>query len=187
MHIHSFPPIAPPDARILILGSMPGVESLRLSQYYAHPRNAFWSILFDLWGETPSFGADADPADRYHERVDFLMRHRIALWDVIEACSRPGSLDADIRNETPNDFAGFLSAHPGIRHFFFNGTKAGDTFRKKVGFALLEAHGCSWTALPSTSPANAMRYADKLNAWRPVVQAEAQRFRTDAPNADPAD
>jgi len=98
--IRSFPPVATSEARVLILGSMPGIASLTAGQYYAHPRNAFWRIMGKLVG--------AGPENPYDERLRILKKGGIALWDVLDSCVRPGSLDANISNETPNDFAIFL-------------------------------------------------------------------------------
>jgi len=153
-----FPPVARADARILVLGSMPGVASLEASQYYAFPRNAFWTIMGELFGAGPQLD--------YPMRLRVLNDNHIALWDVVHACHRPGSLDSAIRDEgmETNDFGSFFARHPHIGHVCFNGLKAADLFRKQVQPALdlpLEYH-----VLPSTSPANAGKnYAAKLEAW----------------------
>ena len=94
--IVAFEPVAPPGARVLVLGSMPSVESLNQGFYYAHPRNAFWRILAEVWGEP--FPGDVPG------RIALLTRHDIALWDVLKSCERQGSLDSAIRRPTPNDF-----------------------------------------------------------------------------------
>ena len=91
-----------PQARVLVLGSMPGTISLRQGRYYAHPRNAFWPIAAEILG--------FDPALDYALRLERLTQAGVALWDVLQGCEREGSLDADIRNAVPNDFAGFLRA-----------------------------------------------------------------------------
>jgi len=153
-----FAPVARADARILILGSMPGVASLVAAQYYAFPRNAFWRIMGDLFGAGPQLD--------YPARLHLLNDNRIALWDVIQACVRPGSLDSSILDEgmETNDFSGFFERHPHIGHVCFNGRKAADLFERRVkpGLAL----HCEYHVLPSTSPANAGKdYAAKLNAW----------------------
>ena len=156
----SFPPIATPDARILILGSMPGRASLAAGQYYAHPRNAFWPIMEHLIG----FDASRD----YPARVDALKEAGIAVWDVLHSCHRRGSLDSAIDDNSlvANDLAGFLVAHAGIRHIFFNGSKAESCFRRHIRFAMAERR-IGFTRLPSTSPAHAaLPFARKLEAWR---------------------
>ena len=157
-----FPPIAAPDALILVLGSLPGRRSIAEQQYYAHPRNAFWHIMRDV------FGVDGD----YAERCEGLMRHRIAVWDVLASSVRPGSMDADIRVETAqvNDFHGFFSAHQQLRLVLLNGRKAGQLFEKCVIPALPAVLPAR--VMPSTSPAYAsMRYDSKLETWRAALAA----------------
>ena len=156
---YSFPALADKNARVLILGSMPGRASLDAGQYYAHPRNRFWPIIGDITGTN----AQAP----YDERVAALLDSGIALWDVLQSCVRPGSLDSDISDEIPNDFAKFFAAHPGITHVFFNGGKAERSFQRRV-LPDLQTR-LEFTRLPSTSPAHAgMSYADKLGAWRAI-------------------
>src|SRR3990170_8767558 len=125
-HIRSFPPIGAPDAALLILGSMPGRASLLANQYYAHPRNAFWPIMGELFG--------AGPEMPYARRVRVLKHAGIAVWDVLASCTRGGSLDSDIDEESivPNDFAWFFGAHPRVQTVFFNGAKAEASFRRYV-------------------------------------------------------
>jgi hypoxanthine-DNA glycosylase len=163
--ITSFAPVAGPDARILILGSIPGRESLRRQQYYAHPRNAFWPIMADLFGASPDLS--------YQQRLALLIANRLALWDVIEACSRPSSLDSDIEETTiqVNDFQRFLGTHRQIETICFNGGKAAQTFNRRI-LPHLDMANRSLTChrLPSTSPANAgTSFAEKLASWRAVI------------------
>ncbi|RIX47415.1 MAG: DNA-deoxyinosine glycosylase [Rhodocyclales bacterium GT-UBC] len=161
--IQGFPPVAAPGVRCLILGSMPGLASLQANCYYAHPRNAFWSIMGDLLG--------AGPELPYAARLDKLVAAGIALWDVIAACERPGSLDADIVGQTvlPNDFVSFLALYPGIERIYFNGAAAEQAFRRHVLPRLVD-RPLRLHRLPSTSPAHAARsYADKLAAWSIIV------------------
>ena len=153
-----FAPVARPDARTLILGSMPGVASLEAGQYYAFPRNAFWEIMGDLF--------DAGPDLDYPARLDVLVSNQVALWDVIETCHRPGSLDSAIAKDgmKTNNFGLFFKEHPKINRVFFNGSKASDLFRKRVLPGLAQKPEC--ITLPSSSPAHAsMNYAAKLEAW----------------------
>ena len=153
-----FAPVARPDARMLILGSMPGQASLEATQYYAFPRNVFWQIMGDLFA--------AGPQLQYPSRLLRLMDNHIALWDVIETCRRPGSLDSAISQDgmAINDFVGFLQGHPHIKRVFFNGQKAAALFKKNVAPDL--AGHYQYLTLPSTSPAHAARsYATKLEAW----------------------
>jgi hypoxanthine-DNA glycosylase len=160
--VQSFPPIAERSAETLILGSMPGEASLAAGQYYAHPQNAFWRILGNL--------LRFDPALPYNARVRALKSARIAVWDVLHSCSRPGSLDSSIDRETlePNDFAAFFRDHPRVRRVFFNGSTAEACFNRHVMKKLVLGR-VSFTRLPSTSPAHAARsFEDKLRAWRVV-------------------
>ncbi len=164
MLIHGFAPIADQDAEILILGSMPGRASLAAGQYYAHPRNAFWPIMAELLHWEAGAG--------YAEKTQALKAAKIALWDVLHACVRAGSLDARIESErlAVNDFPGFFRAHPKIRRVFCNGEKAASCYQRHVSRQL--DREIPWTRLPSTSPANAaMPFARKLEAWRAIVEA----------------
>lgn len=153
-----FEPVARPDARVLILGSMPGVASLEATEYYAFPRNAFWKIMGNLFGADPQLG--------YLSRLQKLNDNRIALWDVIRTCHRPGSLDSAISDEgmETNDFRGFFENHTHISHVYFNGQKAAGLFKTRVAPGLAGQY--EYCVLPSTSPANAATsYAAKLEAW----------------------
>ena len=160
MIVRGFGPVAAPDARILILGSMPGVASLEAGEYYAHPRNAFWLIMGALFGAGPNLP--------YAERVARLKAERVAVWDVLQACEREGSLDSNIRSELPNDLAAFFAAHPAIRRIGLNGAKAAATFRKYAAHSLpanAEVH-----VLASTSPAHAARsFEVKCDLWRAAL------------------
>ena len=161
MLARSFPPLARPSARVLILGSMPGAESLRQQRYYAHPHNQFWPIAGTLFG--------FDPALPYAQRIERLLARKVAVWDVLKRCERPGSLDANIRHdsEVANDFRRFLKSHPRICAVFFNGGKAEQAFRRHVLPRLgVAAAQLAFIRLPSTSPAHAgMTRARKLAAW----------------------
>jgi hypoxanthine-DNA glycosylase len=164
--IRSFAPIATVNSRILILGSMPGVASLNAGQYYAHPQNRFWVIMGRLLGFDPL-------KTPYEQRIDFLNRAGIALWDVLQSCERAGSLDASIRRETQvvNDFPEFLAAHPEIRRIYFNGTHAEQTFRRYVRPLLSDDTSLALIRLPSTSPAHAsLSLDDKLALWQQIIE-----------------
>jgi len=161
---YSFPAIVDPEARILILGSMPGEASLRAQQYYAHPQNAFWKIMDKIFG--------AGPGKDYALRVAILQAAGIAVWDVLQSCERTGSLDSAIKEETPNDFAAFFKNYPGITHVFFNGAKAEASFHRLV-LPNLGQTGIRYLRLPSTSPAHAMQnFETKLTAWRAITQTD---------------
>ncbi|KDA01366.1 DNA-deoxyinosine glycosylase [Hyphomonas oceanitis] len=161
MIIQSFAPIAAPDAEILILGSMPGVASLEANQYYAHPRNAFWRIMGELYGaglELP-----------YDVRQSVLKSRRIAVWDVLQFCKRDGSLDSNIKEEVPNDFAQFFAAHPHVRRVGLNGGKAAKSF-EKYARPYLPTSAIA-LPLPSTSPAYAAkRFEQKCAEWQAALR-----------------
>lgn len=163
---HGFPPIAAPHARLLILGSLPGQMSLERREYYAQPRNAFWTIMGRLF--------DAGPELAYATRTQRLAEHGVALWDVCAAARRAGSLDAAIEHAsvTPNDFAAFLAEHPQIRLIAFNGGKAAELFRQRVQPTLPDALvSVRRVTLPSTSPAHAaMPLAEKVTRWAAMLQ-----------------
>lgn len=166
--VHGFPPVLGALPRILILGSMPGRASLQQQQYYALPRNSFWPIMGDLFGvgfELP-----------YAQRVDGLANLGIALWDVLAACYRPGSLDSAISEKSIelNDFAGLYRVAPSIAHICFNGRKAADLYRRRVVPELQAAAAeISCRTLPSTSPAHAARsYQQKLDEWSVVRELQ---------------
>ena len=155
--IKSFPPIVSDNSKVLILGSMPGEASLKAGQYYAHPRNVFWCIMGELFGAGPSLP--------YQERAARLQAAGVALWDSLQACLRPGSLDASITEEVPNDFPAFLAKYPRIRHVYFNGSKAETAFRRHA-LPLLPSTQHVFSRLPSTSPAHAVMSLDaKVRAW----------------------
>jgi double-stranded uracil-DNA glycosylase len=166
VRVYSFPAVVAGDARILILGSMPGIASLGERQYYAHPRNQFWRILEKL--------CDIATALPYDARLQMLRDHHLALWDVLHSCVRPGSLDAAIEHHTakPNDLMGLLRATPSIERICCNGGTAYSTLQRAFGKALQqELAQIQVHQLPSTSPANASwSYARKLNAWRRALQ-----------------
>lgn len=161
-----FPPIARPDAEALILGSLPGQRSLQLHQYYAHPQNAFWKLIERIY--------EAGSSLPYTQRVEILTTHRIALWDVLAAAERPGSLDSSIIHASArvNDFEAFYRSHPRISRVYFNGRKAEELYRRFVLPGL--SAGCAairCVSMPSTSPAHAgMPFAEKLVRWKSIKE-----------------
>jgi len=163
--VSSFPPVASRDARVLVLGSMPGVASLEAQRYYAHPRNAFWPIMGELLG--------FDPALPYRRRLAALKRRGVALWDVLARCVRPGSLDSDIDKSSAEvqDFAGFFQRHRRVERVLCNGGAAYQLFCRRALPGLSPAlDDLSVLQLPSTSPANAgVRPAQKLARWRDAL------------------
>ncbi len=162
----SFAPLARADATRLILGSMPGQASLTAQQYYAHARNAFWPLMEQVL---------AIPAMLpYTQRCEALLLQQVAVWDVLQTCTRSGSLDAAIEPASivPNDFAAFFTAHPKITRVYFNGTAAEQLFRRHVLPCLpVTLHALALQRLPSTSPANAaIAYGLKLQQWQVLQQ-----------------
>ena len=155
--IFSYPPVADADARILVLGTMPSVESLRQGFYYAHPRNAFWRILAEIFGEEIPTSAE--------EKKQLLLRNRIALWDTLRSCEREGSLDSAILRPEPNDIPALLAACPEIRTICFNGAASQQLFYRHIG----HIEGMEMIRLPSTSPAYTLSYAKKLAAWKAAI------------------
>ena len=159
-----FAPVSAPDARVLVLGSLPGVRSLERAQYYAQPRNVFWRIMGELCGAAPELA--------YTARLRRLTDAGIALWDVVARAERPGSLDASIRRATVevNDFASFLRAHSKIERICFNGRTAAELFNARVAPSL-PAPVPPAVVLPSTSPAHAgMSFEEKLRRWRAQLE-----------------
>lgn len=156
-------PIVDSATRVLIVGSMPGKQSLEKQQYYGNPRNHFWPIMGELL-------EIAIPND-YTERIELLKNNAIGLWDTIATCEREGSLDATIRNEQPNDFQTLFEQYPNIQLVLFNGAKAFEVFKKHIGLELLD--GRAYKKMPSTSPIpgkNIKTFTEKLNDWR-IIQS----------------
>ena len=166
-----FPPIAGVGARVLILGSLPGRKSLEMGQYYAQPQNGFWRIMERLFG--------AGPALPYDVRLTRLRAAGVAVWDVLAAGERSGSLDSAIVTSSIviNDFASFFEEYPSIRLVCFNGAKAAQLYTRRVLPVLVPAAaGLPTQLLPSTSPANAsLRFEEKLARWSRALAAVGAR------------
>ncbi len=151
-------PVVDSSTKVLIVGSMPGKQSLEKQQYYGNPRNHFWPIIGEL--------LQIEVPDDYGERMALLRKHAIGLWDTIEACERKGSLDAAIRNEKPNDFHTLFQSYPNIELVLFNGAKAFDVFKKHIGLELLAER--AYKKMPSTSPIpgkNIKSFDEKVEDW----------------------
>ena len=156
--ISSFQPIINSESKILILGSIPGIKSIEMQQYYAHPQNKFWKIISEIFNEEFSLN--------YQERIKILQKHHIALWDVIDTCERKGSLDSEIRNEEANKIGDLLQDFPNVKAIFCNGQKSYKNLQKILG----KDFYLPIFVLPSTSPANAsMKYEEKLFSWK-IIQ-----------------
>ena len=156
--IHSFPPFVNATTEILILGTMPGIASLEKQEYYAHPRNNFWKIIYTLLNSLPI-------AENFEEKISLLQNHKIGLWDVLENCERKGSLDIHIKNHKENDFEMLLEEFSGITKIVFNGKESHKYFFKKFG----QIKGITYYVMPSTSPANTMSFEKKLEIWSIIL------------------
>jgi hypoxanthine-DNA glycosylase len=164
--IISFAPIVSHNAKVLILGSIPGKISLETNQYYAHPRNSFWFIIGSLF--------DIEQNYNYTKRVNLLQQKGVAVWDVLKTCVREGSLDSAIQESTilANDFQSFYSNYPTIKYVFFNGSKAQMVYQKQVQASLSKQFmDLEYFRLPSTSPALAsLNQEEKLLKWHIVKE-----------------
>jgi hypoxanthine-DNA glycosylase len=163
--LQSFAPVGHIDARVLVLGSLPGARSLEQQQYYAQPQNVFWRIMGAL--------IDAGRELEYAARIERFADCGLALWDVVAAARRVGSLDAAIERDTVeiNDFAGFFARRSAIELICFNGRTAAELYRRRVVPTLSARDAAIATVvLPSTSPAYAgMSFPDKLERWREAI------------------
>ncbi|MEA1848123.1 DNA-deoxyinosine glycosylase [Chryseobacterium sp. MHB01] len=156
--IFSFSPIIDDHSEIIILGSIPGVKSLEKQQYYGHPQNKFWKIIFELLNE--EFTED------YDQRIQILKKNHIALWDVIDSCERKGSLDSEIKNEEANEIGELLEDHSNIKAIFCNGGKSYKNVQKILG----KNYKIPVFLLPSTSPLHTVSFEKKLEEWKKVKQ-----------------
>jgi hypoxanthine-DNA glycosylase len=159
---HPFAPVWDARSRVLVLGTFPSVKSRETAFYYGHPQNRFWRVLATLLQEEV-------PATIESKRA-LLLQNGVALWDVLASCDIAGSADGSIRRPIPNDIAQLLSRAP-IRHIFTNGQTAAALYRRWCE----PQTGVPATALPSTSPANAVWTLPRLTeAWQPLIQASRQ-------------
>ncbi|MBE5800496.1 MAG: DNA-deoxyinosine glycosylase [Clostridiales bacterium] len=161
MICRSFEPVFSPQAKIMIVGSMPGIKSLADAQYYAHPRNAFWPILFEVFG--------AEPTADYEAKKQLIHENGLALWDVAGICERKGSLDSNMKDIQYNDFASLYESCPHIHTVLCNGGAAYSLFLKS-GYA----GDRRVVRMPSTSPAYTMAYENKLKIWKETIREVLQ-------------
>ena len=154
------PPIARSDARLFLLGSLPGDASLAAGRYYAHPTNQFWRLLGEALGEELQ-------GLSYEQRLERLAVRRVGLWDVIASARRPGSLDQAIRDAQHNQLVRLVPDFPDLRAIAFNGSTAAGVGRKLVGEP---PPGLVLIDLPSSSAANTRSFAEKAVAWRALSQ-----------------
>ncbi|MET0264218.1 MAG: DNA-deoxyinosine glycosylase [Duganella sp.] len=150
-----FAPVVDADTRLLVLGSLPGEKSLAQAQYYAHPQNRFWMLMSAV------IGVELLALD-YATRLQTLLQHGVGLWDVVAQARRSGSLDSNIRDRDDNDLPALLARHPAIKTIAFNGGTA-----HRLGLKILGEHAARYhiIALPSSSPAYTLAYAEKLASW----------------------
>ena len=157
-YCESFSPVVGKNPKILILGTMPGRKSLEMQEYYSHPRNIFWKIIFNL--------LKVSEKNTYSEKIELVEEKKIALWDVCYSCTREGSLDSNIKDETPNQILDFLKRYQSIETCIFNGQKAREKYLKHFDYIEELEYHC----LPSTSPANAsMNFQEKLVKWNHAI------------------
>jgi hypoxanthine-DNA glycosylase len=164
--IQSFNAIVNEDCEKLILGTMPGRMSLDRQEYYGHPDNTFWDIIVRILDSTHQ--EDTVEKFAYDEKINLLLKKRIALWDVLQFCNRKGNLDNSIKNEIKNDFNLFLSQYPKIKTIIFNGQKA-EKYFKSCFKELLKTKTFEMKALPSTSSSNTSNAFKKLKQWRQAL------------------
>lgn len=157
-YCESFAPILSEHPRVLILGTMPSVKSLENAFYYAHPQNQFWPIMHAITGADISTIA---------AKTALIKNNALALWDVLQACERKGSLDSAIQNPVANDFSSLLNQYPSIKTIVFNGKKAEQLFKQHVIKKQSLPSDLNYVVMPSTSPANAaLKKADKQLFWQ---------------------
>ena len=163
IHLKSgLPPVVDSGTRVLVLGSLPSDESIRLQQYYGNPRNHFWSIIYKIFD-------GGRPDDDYSRRIIFLKSLGFGLWDVLQSASRKGSADSSIRNKVPNDIAMFLDRYPRIEKVLLNGTRAREYYRKFCGNARIDG-----LYVPSSSPRpgrNVLTLERKMEKWNEVMRS----------------
>lgn len=169
MVLESFPPCVDIDARILILGSMPGRASLEAQRYYAHPRNQFWWIMSELLKGSM---VDVSMPEDYPERLAWLRSHQIGLWDVLKFCERDGSLDSNIKvaTEVANPLPELIETLRSLQLVIFNGKKAEQAFKRYCADSVINRR-VKFVCLPSSSPANAATSKEcKLEQWSNAIR-----------------
>ena len=159
---HPLAPVWSPESTLLLLGTMLSPASREVGFYYMHPQNRFWRILPAIFGERlSSTNNSPDTTSAIAERKDFILRHNLALWDVLARCQIEGAAESSIKHEIPNDFTEIF-ANSKIRHVFFTGKTAESLWKKHCANIYEKQFGLTCTCLPSTSPANARFTMEKL-------------------------
>lgn len=156
--LNCFKPLKAKKPKILILGTMPGNASLESNEYYAYKHNAFWKIMFEL--------LETQFSEKYEEKKKLVLNNNIALWDTISSCLRVGSSDTAIKDVQYNDINGFLIKNKDIKAVFLNGQLAAKLFYKSgITFSKIKVF-----IMPSTSPANTIKYEQKLKQWARIKE-----------------
>lgn len=175
MQCEGFEAIVGDQPEILILGTMPSVKSIEEAFYYAHPRNGFWPILADYFQL---------PIDTIAQKRALIEQSRLALWDVLQACERSGSLDSAIRQPIANDFSALFEAYPTLRWVLLNGKTAEKLFKQFVLSKQSLPENVNIAVLPSTSPANAQMTLEKKKAiWHQTLNDAFKSQNLQKPNA----
>lgn len=173
--VYSFPAVSQHNAKVLVLGSMPGVASLNKVAYYAHPRNAFWPIAIASFSDTAIDKVDLQQWP-YQKRLQLLKNNHVALWDVLAECVRPGSLDSaiDQKSVMVNPILRFLDEHASIKRIVFNGKAANSMFSRhieKTTNGKWASYDVELLTMPSTSPAMAqLSVIEKYALWKPALR-----------------
>lgn len=156
--IHSFEPIINSNSEVLILGTLPGPQSLSMKQYYAHPQNQFWRILYHLFGREKVDSA-------YEEKIRFVLEHRIAIWDIFHTAERKGALDSNIKNVVVNDIMGLVEKYPNIKRILLSGRTSEKAFLSNFPSVPVSA-----IYVPSPSPAHTKPLDEKIRIWREALE-----------------
>ena len=159
-----FKPLINDQSKLLILGTLPGPESLERDEYYANPTNQFWEIIYSVFNE---------PVDsEYSARCKFILEHRLALWDVLDNADREGARDNDIKNEAPNDFGELFRHYSNIEHLLFNGANAEKYFKKYNKFYYKTMH-CQKFSSTSNMPGRYVKtLEEKKIEWEMAILKE---------------
>ena len=157
---HGLEPWADEHSEILILGSMPGDESLKQQSYYCSSRNQFWKIMNEIFGEK----------DKTKSDKEYILDHHLALWDCLESCERDGSLDENIKNGEANDLPGFLKAHPAIKTIVFNGERSEKDFY--AAFPELRGKYTFHRLISTSGLATTKNFKEKVAEWRRALSKE---------------
>lgn len=169
MRIQSFSPVVDDKSRILIVGTMPGSQSLLTGQYYAQTKNHFWDIMFRILVDNYDCFCLVQETEPYGRKIDLLLSNGIALWDTLKFCDRKGNLDKHIRNEIKNDFDSFFEKNINVHTILFNGQKAYKYFNESFSHILIEKK-IEMKILNSTSSTNPNNVFGILKEWKDEIK-----------------